>query len=326
MRKLKREASKLFKRTYNRFLSKAVILLYHRVSDTKNDPQLLCVSPENFKDQLVFLKSNFTILSLNELVTTLDDRKIPDRSVVVTFDDGYADNLHNAKPILESTKTPATIFITSGKLGDKKGFWWDELNCYMLSQNHFYPNSLQLIIEDRTYEWSVKSKKERYLAYSDLIELLRPLPSISRDNTIDQLCTWARLPKNNMAENRILTVSELDDLSKGEFIEIGAHSVTHPLLNQKPLNVLKNEIFESKKTLERIVKRPICFFSYPYYINPKGKSTAANLVKEIGFKCGCANFAMPVTRFSDRYRLPRCIVRNWDSIEFSSRIEKIFTG
>ena len=79
----------------------ALILLYHRVNNLLIDPQELSVTPENFELQLQFLKSQFKILSLKELLERRDNGLDIDGTIALTFDDGYADNYYNALPILE---------------------------------------------------------------------------------------------------------------------------------------------------------------------------------------------------------------------------------
>src|SRR3989344_3435593 len=100
--------------------TRPIILMYHRVADDKNDPHLLCVSPENFRKHLKIFKQKKNIIPLSKIL----DKNIPKNSVAITFDDGYADNLHTALPILKEFNAPATIFITAGVLG--KRFPWDE--------------------------------------------------------------------------------------------------------------------------------------------------------------------------------------------------------
>ncbi len=110
----------------------AHILLYHRVATVKEDPHLLCVSPENFRAQIKFLKENFKIIPLVKLVQDVREGKVEKNSIVITFDDGYVDNLYNALPILEEFKVPATIFLTTGYIcppapvNPNKAFRWEQ--------------------------------------------------------------------------------------------------------------------------------------------------------------------------------------------------------
>src|SRR4030095_3041209 len=75
------------------------VLLYHRVCKLNNDHLLLSVTPDNFYEQVAHLKKNFRILKADEFKDiVIRKRKFPPRSVLLTFDDGYADNYFNALP------------------------------------------------------------------------------------------------------------------------------------------------------------------------------------------------------------------------------------
>jgi len=105
----------------------AIILTYHRVADTSNDPHLLAVSPENFYEQIKYLKQNYRVIELDQLVSEVKNKKLKRKTLVITFDDGYADNLYNAMPILEKLEVPATVFVSSGHI-DGSSFHWDKNN------------------------------------------------------------------------------------------------------------------------------------------------------------------------------------------------------
>lgn len=110
----------------NCFFKPTVIFFYHRVAKVVCDPHKLSVSPENFENQLLYLRDNFKIIRLSELVQILKNKKIIHGLAVITFDDGYVDNFTNALPILEKLQIPATIFVTAGKVGSNEPFYWDE--------------------------------------------------------------------------------------------------------------------------------------------------------------------------------------------------------
>ena len=82
--------------------------------------------------------------------------QIPHRSIVVTFDDGYADNLHQAKPLLEKYHVPATIFVTAGLIGQPQGFWGDILEQIFLQPGNL-PESLALTVKKHDYHWKLDS-------------------------------------------------------------------------------------------------------------------------------------------------------------------------
>ena len=101
--------------------------MYHRVAEPPYDPWGLSVQPRRFEEQMRALKTFRVPLSMGEFVARLEKRALPQLAVGITFDDGYIDNLRVAKPILDETAVPATIFLTTGFLGGQQEFWWDEL-------------------------------------------------------------------------------------------------------------------------------------------------------------------------------------------------------
>src|SRR5689334_22252023 len=104
------------------------ILLYHRVTNLETDPQLLAVTPENFAAHVEILRELTLPMRLPELVADVRAGKPLARSAVaVTFDDGYADNLDHAAPLLRDRQIPATVFVATAGLNNAAEFFWDDL-------------------------------------------------------------------------------------------------------------------------------------------------------------------------------------------------------
>jgi len=95
---------------------KLSILIYHRVLDQADFMRPGEVDKQAFTWQMQLLARYFNVLSLNEALSGLQNDNLPPRAVTITFDDGYADNLHNALPILKQFGLSATFFIASGYL------------------------------------------------------------------------------------------------------------------------------------------------------------------------------------------------------------------
>jgi len=186
-------------RVWRRIHSQGLILLYHRVATLETDPQLLSATPEHFAEHLEYLSEQYNPITLVEMSLALKTGKIPDKSVVITFDDGYADNLLNAKPVLERYGIPATVFVTTGSVGSAKEFWWDDLERLLLLPDEL-PDRLELIINGKKWDWNLTEKIEnrpgkenetylkswnvtmasdpgpQYAVYRDLHRLLNPSP------------------------------------------------------------------------------------------------------------------------------------------------------
>src|SRR6185369_7444523 len=241
-----------------RLFSGTVVLLYHRVAAPSCDPQLLAVTPERFEQHLQIIRKVAPAISLAELARSLRNGFSPRRAVVITFDDGYADNFTHAAPLLEKHTTPATMFITSGALGEP-GFFWDQAAAALAPSDAW--NVLDEPLEDA---------HRRYL---DLCNTLRPMTAEERSRHLGRVrCIDPSTPdavepaKVRTADptSRVMTAEELAKLAANPLIEIGAHTVTHAHLASLLAAEQFREVFDSKKRLETITGKPVESFSYPF--------------------------------------------------------------
>ena len=330
------------RRLRNQFASGGLILLYHRVAEVNSDPWRLCVSPRHFADHLEVLQKHGSYVRLQELVRKLKDRQLPRQVVAVTFDDGYADNLHTAKPLLERYDMPATIFITTGYIDQEREFWWDELDKLLL-QASLLPKALHLSINGRTYRWNLGQaahyneeayQRHRYWSaignnvptsrhslYRSLYQLLQSLLADEREKVLDKLRLWAGTDSVVRPSHRSLSSTELLALSQGELVEIGTHTVTHPLLSTLSRVTQRDEIQQSKASLEEIIGRPVDGFAYPH-----GDFTTETvaLIREAGFAYACSTLAEVIWQGSDLFQLTRIVIENWDGEEFAKRLSGWF--
>src|SRR5262249_11849092 len=118
------------------------------------DPQLLCVTPDNFAQHMEILRKAFNPIALEQLSAGIRARQVPRRGVLVTFDDGYADNFHNAKPILERYEIPAIVFVASGYVGVKGEYWWDDLEQLLLRPGSL-PEDLKFELNGVDIQWKL---------------------------------------------------------------------------------------------------------------------------------------------------------------------------
>ncbi|MGI8504173.1 MAG: polysaccharide deacetylase family protein [Hassallia sp.] len=320
--KLKRIA----RRVRNRIAPGGLILMYHRVTEIESDPWKLCVSPAHFAEHLQVLQKLGCAVRLQQLNQTLKNGKRPHRQVVITFDDGYTDNLYNAKPLLEQYEIPATIFLTTGYMQQKREFWSDELDRILL-QPGTLPEVLSLNINGTSYEWKtsnnldVKHANEHHSLYYSLYELIYPLPTQERSHLLDQLLLWANKEPELRPTHRMMTMKELSNLQPGNIIEVGAHTVTHPFLATISPEAQLHEIQENKAQLEEIFGHAIESFAYPH---GNYNSETSEIVRQAGFTCACTTNANIVGKNSDRFQLPRFAVENWDGEEFAKQLSKWF--
>ena len=334
-------------RLHRRPVPSSLILLYHRVADVQPDPWSLCVTPRHFAEQLEILRQYGRPMQLWQLAQALADGNLPRRSVVVTFDDGYADNLSYAKPILERYEIPATVFLITGHIGHAREFWWDELERLLL-QPGTLPEELALRINGRTYQWQLGEAAQyceeearhhqhwiawgeddptlRHSLYRALWKLLQPLPQGARRTVLDELLAWGGIEPMSRPTHRSLSLVETCALAHGSLIEVGAHTVTHSLLSTLPRATQRDEVERSKSCLEEILGHPIASFSYPYGQRCDYTQETVAVVRQAGFACACSNFAGLVGRGSDRFQLPRVNVQDCDGEAFARQLSSWFGG
>jgi peptidoglycan/xylan/chitin deacetylase (PgdA/CDA1 family) len=327
----------------HRFAHRALILMYHRVADLPSDPQMLAVRPQYFADHMAVLRRYATPLRLHELTTRLAERRLPRRGVVVTFDDGYADNLLSARPLLQRSDVPATVFVTTGRIGSDQEFWWDELDRLVLQPGEL-PASLELDLgagyrwtldqaanySEQEYHqqrgWTIQRADDpsaRQQLYRALYLLLHDIDYVERQRVLNTLRRWAGTTATGRASHRTLTAPEVTQLADGGLVEIGAHTINHPPLATLACDAQRREIVESKAQLETIIGRPVASFAYPH-----GSYSAATVgtLQEVGFDCACASDTDVVWYSASRFALPRLCVRDWDGDTFERWLKKWFGG
>lgn len=322
-----------------KFATKGLILMYHRVAEVGCDPWGLCVSPPNFAEHLQVLKTAANVMRLEELAQAHQQGNIPERAVVITFDDGYIDNFVNAKPLLEKYEIPATIFLVSGYIGKDREFWWDEVERVFLSPGKL-PATLTLKINDRVYNWDLSQvteytetdyQRDRHLSawqgkkgsrqaiFYSVWETLQPLPNQQQKLALDHILQWSQKSPNARHDYRPMNSDEVQKLISGGLIEVGAHTVNHPFLSAHGETDQQEEIAQGKTDIEKLLGRTITTFTYPFGAYNR---TTVPLVKNLGFTCACSTEALPVWWKCDPYQLPRFGVNNWDGEQFHKQLLK----
>lgn len=328
------------------FWRRSLILLYHRVEKVRPDPWWLVVSPENFRAHLEVIRGYGTAVPLSELVNSLSSGKVLRRGIVLTFDDGYADNLYNAKPLLEEFEIPATVFVTSGYIGGQREFWWDALENVFLQPN-MLPEELRLKISGNDHQWNLgdsavytvenamrdrgwkagsDSAGVRQETFHSLWKLLHPLSDLERRKALGELQSWGGLDPNVRSSHRLLSAEEVRTLDKGNLVQVGAHSVTHSSLASLTPDEQSNEIKQSKSALEDLLDRRVTHFAYPFGQQWDFNHHTIAAVREAGFDSACSTTRSYVGRKADLFQLPRVVAPDVGAEQFDRFLFDWFNG
>jgi peptidoglycan/xylan/chitin deacetylase (PgdA/CDA1 family) len=297
-----------------------LVLAYHRVTPLAGrDRNQLCVSPVRFAAQLRWLRANCRVLSETEFLAQLD-WTLPGAAlldggrprVLITFDDGYADNVHHALPALVAQNASATLFVTSGLVGGAAPFWWDALE--------------QAVFDGAAPAagWSpwpgetIPAADAAEQTYTHLHRLLLPLASGERDAALARLAAQAGVRPTCDEDSRPVTRAELGRWSAAGGA-IGAHTRTHVQLAAQRDDVVVAEIAGARRELQDLTGQAIATLAYPFGTGGDFDGRAEAAARAAGYRCAFANRVGNVRWARNRFALPRCLVRDWPADEFAAR-------
>ncbi|HZM16767.1 MAG TPA: polysaccharide deacetylase family protein [Candidatus Krumholzibacteria bacterium] len=282
---------RLARRAVQRLAPGSMILLYHRIAEARADPWSLCVRPHHFAEHLEVLCGR--IAPLTEICENASSARTGGR-FALTFDDGYADTLHTALPLLERHEAPATVFVATGGVDDGRPFWWDELVALTEAQEPSVQRELQALLGD--------------------------LDRVSRQEHLVALRVEAGVEVSASTPARALNRAEIVRLATGGLVEIGAHTVSHPKLPALAPAAQEREIRDSRDFLAAIIGRPITSFAYPH---GRHDATTRRIVHEAGFRRACTSHGGTVRRCTDPLRLPRLEVPDCDGDTFARILRRL---
>jgi peptidoglycan/xylan/chitin deacetylase (PgdA/CDA1 family) len=273
------------------------ILIFHRVL-AKPDPLLPNepAAPE-FDALMQHIKSRFEVMPLSDAVRRLRGGSLPARALSITFDDGYADNLTVAAPILHRHGLPATLFVATGYLDGRCMF--NDAVIEALRSTARRELDLESLGLGRL---SLVSLDDRRVAIDRVLDAIKYLPRTQREQRVNDILRAADVqePTGLMLGRR--SIPSLVDAG----FDVGAHTVNHPILARTPPDEAWREIVEGKRDLEALLGRPVKLFAYPN--GRPGRDYAAEhvrMVREAGFDAAVSTAWGSAGPGSDMLQLPR---------------------
>jgi peptidoglycan/xylan/chitin deacetylase (PgdA/CDA1 family) len=301
---LYRKRERLKKSLFHALQSSCKVLLYHRVINEEYDPQQLCVSPENFNEQLTRLKEKGIFLTIEEFCHILSTgRKFPRNAMMITFDDGYADNYSNALPILESLGLQAVFYIATNNLNTNNLFWWDTLD---LVYKNMEVNKHELLTLAR--ENNLNDPDQLYDFYLKQCKTASSLET--REKLMNRLTSSTTIDQEMSKRYRCLSDDMLKKMVASKSVVIGGHTVNHLSLAHQER---KDQYFEIKNSVDYLTSATghnIEHFSFPYGEHIHFNNETLAICRELNLKSGAANYYDHVKSSDDVMAFPRIVVRN----------------
>jgi peptidoglycan/xylan/chitin deacetylase (PgdA/CDA1 family) len=313
---------------------RAVVLVYHRVGERRLDPWRLMVDPEIFGGQMETLARDWQPLSLAELVEGFARQHLPERAIAVTFDDGYADNLEIAAPILAEHGIPATLFVATGLVDAEGPPWWDQLASLLLETARL-PSTLALSSGGDSWRIPPLADGERRSSpnapqpwdaapgtrlrtFYEVWLALRALDAPTREAALDEIADWAGAPRSS--GRVLLTWEQVREFAALQGLALGAHTLTHPALATCSRQDARAEIAAGADRLRAQTGVEVEQFAYPF-----GAWTAsvARLVADLGFRGAYTTAGNAISWSSSLHALPRVPAENHAPGDFASRLADI---
>ena len=252
------------------------ILAYHRVTKTNGKDTLDCpnisASPESFARQMDHVARHYRGVGMPEVLDAVRSNvPLPERSVLITFDDAYADFAEIAWPILKQFRLPATLFVpTAYPDHPELTFWWDRL------YQAFATSTRTVLPESPLGPLPLENTAQRRRS---LLAMIRHVPTMPHDAAIglvDAVC--AQLVDRPSSHASVLSWNQLRQLAN-DGVTLGSHTRTHPIMTQISPIQIREEIKESQQDLLREIGFALPIFCYP---NGNYNDTVINVLREEG--------------------------------------------
>ncbi len=238
---------------------KALIVTYHRFGEMGDGSK---TSARVFRQQLDYLTSHYRVVPLSQLIACLESSNgLPPGLAAITIDDGYRDAYEIAFPILQQYRAPATLFVVTDFLDQKIWLWTDKLR-FLTAQTR--ATRLETTINDCPLQLQLSGQTSRLEAATEVNSHLKALPDEAKEEAIKRIASSLRvdIPDSPTRDYDSITWEQAR-LMDGAGIEIGSHTLTHPILTNINDERLEAELRESKSRLETRLDRKVELFCYP---------------------------------------------------------------
>ena len=236
----------------------ALILTYHRFSEREGEAP---ISARAFDEQTQYLAAHYTLVPLSRLAECMRKREVPQRLAAITIDDGYRDAYEIAFPILRKHRAPATVFVVTEFVEGTAWLWTDKPRYLM---EFAAPQGFEVKIGGRRLIQKLTDGDSRATAAHAVNAALKPLPEKARDAVIECLAfdLGVRLPSRPPAEYGAINWRQAREMADAG-MEIGSHTLTHPILTGLSDGRLREEVVQSRDRIQSAIGRKVETFCYP---------------------------------------------------------------
>ncbi|MET0533572.1 MAG: polysaccharide deacetylase family protein [Steroidobacter sp.] len=313
---------------------RAVVLTYHRVLPKERSAEsfstdAIVVSPETFRRQMQLLRRLFTPLSADEFAKALAAGRMPPDACLVTFDDGWYDNLDYALPILRETGVPAVLFVATDYIDTQDCFWQERLSRALNAARQNPARSSALFAElgaSHLLDASLTPPQAK-LAIRAIIDRYKAQPQPEIDalvSKVEALLREAGVGSDQRHPDRFLTWEQVRQLGASGVMAIGSHCCTHTPLTKLDAASVRTELSRSRQIIRERAGIDPSDLAYP---NGDHDTQIAKAVEENGYRCAYTTNRGLVEAGADAFRLRRINIHEQSTASdaaFMSRLAGLF--
>jgi peptidoglycan/xylan/chitin deacetylase (PgdA/CDA1 family) len=299
-----------------------LVLIYHDVLPPgfpEDNPLFgMTVSTTEFEWQVAYVCRHYRPINFEQFAEWFsNDAPLPPHSVLITFDDGHANNCEFALPILSKFGISAVCFVLSGNLGARKQTWFEEAYYRLMFSN------ASIWTLNNGEVWPLETPQQRASACGRFFTLCRSLTEFEQKIELQSLRQQLQVSASDECfRNRFEFLSPVQLQSMREVgIEIGAHTVNHPILSTLPPEEAFGEILGSKLQMEEASGTPVRAFAYPFGAPGLDFGEREMMqVRQSGFSFGFAGEGGFVDRSKNVLNLPRVGIGRMTRAQFACTI------
>ncbi|KQW43214.1 MULTISPECIES: polysaccharide deacetylase family protein [unclassified Roseateles] len=305
--------------------ARLTVLIFHRVLRVPDPLFPDEVDAARFDELLGWAKSWFNVLPLDRAIRQLHEGALPARAAALSFDDGYADNHDVALPLLRKHGLPCSFFVATGFL-DGGRMWNDTLieSVRRSSKSVLDLRGLKDGHGEDLGQHALGDDAHRRTALGHLIQRVKYLAPEPRVACVDAI---AQRAEASPPDDLMMNSEQVRNLRRAG-MQIGAHTVSHPILAKLPVNQAADEIARSRDALQALLGEHVGLFAYP-----NGKpgtdylpDVHPGIVRELGFDAAVSTRWAAARRGEDVFQIPRFTPWDRGRLKFGLRLARNFSN
>jgi peptidoglycan/xylan/chitin deacetylase (PgdA/CDA1 family) len=293
-----------------------LVVMYHDIADdSQRSPGpggwVGRLTRAHFEAQVRAFTKWYRVLTVGRALAEMNEpRGLHERTIAITFDDGYQSVYGNAFPILAQYGVAATIFPLTDWINGRMGLWWETTYRMIVNTGitSDHVREMERILGHdlpKASDFDLREPESRKVINRRVEALLRSETDQRRDELLSQLQTLLDPESGaNTQGPPALSWEQMREMAAAGF-EFGCHTRSHVNLGSAPLEVAERELTESKAELESRIGAPIRGLAFPYGSHDSGYAHVEPLLKKLGFAYACTTFAGVNDQLTNRYALRR---------------------